>query len=68
MEFVRLKAFFILQDTFLLQRSNVAGLITAELKFIFLNKFKQFIQNTICELISAWIPEIWQRIRKKQQN
>ena len=59
MEFFRLKAFFILQDTSLPQRSNVAGLITAKLKFIFLNKFKQFIQNTICELISAWIPEIW---------
>ena len=42
MEFFRLKVFFISQDTSLLQRSNVAGLITAELKFIFLNKFKSF--------------------------
>ena len=40
MEFFRLKAFFISQDISLAQRSNVAGLITAELKFIFLNKFK----------------------------
>ena len=55
MELFRSEAFLTLLGTF--HKETIARLI---LKFIFLNKLRKFIQNTIlCKLISAWTAEIW---------